>query len=196
MIDTDTKASRNLSVLSYAPGFTAWHYRAHEQCPTGHYLAEVLEPDFFSEFAGERGIRTGDTIMCSCRDGGVLLFVTEAEPGSCKVAAMALAQSPSQPQNEPLSKPNQEVPMSVPTAPITYQLGRKLISVQPDALFHVQIGKSRKAPYYTLVAIRGDLTHAVTIYNCIDISGGYKKRLLYVQSRNRVLAQAFFKTKT
>ena len=95
MLDPNTKASRNLSVLSYAPGFTAWHYRAHEDCPTGHYLAEVLEPDFFSEFASERGIRTGDTIMCSCRDGGVLLYVTEAGPGSCKATPMALARSPS-----------------------------------------------------------------------------------------------------
>jgi len=92
--DYEAKASRNLSVLSYAMGYTAWHYRAHEQCPTGHYIAEVLAPDFFSLFASEPGIRTGDTIMCSCRDGGVLLYVTKAEPGSCKVAAMALAHSP------------------------------------------------------------------------------------------------------
>jgi len=98
MIDPNTyeaKASRNLSVLSYAMGYTAWHYRAHEQCPIGHYITDVLTPDFFSLFVGERGIRTGDTIMCSCKDGGVLLYVTEAEPGSCKVAAMALARNPS-----------------------------------------------------------------------------------------------------
>jgi len=88
MLDLNAKASRNMSVLAYAPNYTAWHYRAHEECPVGHYLAEVLEPDFFSEFAGERGIRTGDTIMCSCRNGAVLLYVTEAGPGSCKVAAI------------------------------------------------------------------------------------------------------------
>jgi len=192
MLDTDTKASRNLSVLSYAPGFTSWHYRAHEECPTGHYLAEVLVPDFFSEFAGERGIRTGDTIMCSCRDGGVLLFVTEAEPGSCKVAAMALARNPSQPQDEPFSKPDQEIPISVPTAPTTCELGRKLISVCPDSLFHIQIGNSRKGPYHTLVAIQGNLMHAITLYNRIKVGGGYKKRLLQVQPRNRVLARASF----
>jgi len=87
-ITYEAKASRNLSVLNYVPGYTAWHYRAHEQCQTGHYIAEVLTPDFFSLFVGEHGIRTGDTIMCSCRDGGVQLYVTEAEPGSCKVAAI------------------------------------------------------------------------------------------------------------
>jgi len=91
MLDLNAKASRNMSVLAYAPNYTAWHYRADEQSPIGHYIADVLKPDFFSLFVTEHGIHTGDTIMCSCRDGGVLLYVTKAGPGSCKVAAMALA---------------------------------------------------------------------------------------------------------
>jgi len=87
-INYEAKAGRNLSVLSYAVGFTAWHYRADEQSPIGHYIADVLKPDFFSLFVTEHGIHTGDTIMCSCRDGGAFLYVTEAGPGSCKVAAI------------------------------------------------------------------------------------------------------------
>ena len=61
-------AIRNLSVLSYAQGFTAWHYRA----PTVP-LAVATAPDFFSPAADM--ICVGDTIVVSAAGDGALLYV-------------------------------------------------------------------------------------------------------------------------
>lgn len=59
---------RNLSVLSYAQGYTAWHYRG-EALP----LATVLSPNFFSPASDM--MKQGDTIMVSTQSGGALLFL-------------------------------------------------------------------------------------------------------------------------
>jgi len=59
---------RNLSVLSYAQGYTAWHYRG-EALP----LATALSPGFFSPAYDM--MKQGDTIMVSTQSGGALLFL-------------------------------------------------------------------------------------------------------------------------
>jgi len=81
--------------------------------------------------------------------------------------------------------------MSVPTTSTTYELDGKLISVHPDSVFRVQIGKGSKGSYRTHFTIHGNLPRAVALYRAINIGRGYKKRLLYVQSHNPVLARAF-----
>jgi hypothetical protein len=72
----DSKAvvtPRNLSVLSYANGFTLWHYRAFERT-----LAEVNEPEFFKPARDMLGI--GDMILVSARDGcGILCVVPDSK---------------------------------------------------------------------------------------------------------------------
>jgi len=60
-------AIRHLSVLSYAQGFTAWHYRH------ASLLADALRDGFFNS-AGDM-LASGDTIMISAQDGGVFVFV-------------------------------------------------------------------------------------------------------------------------
>jgi hypothetical protein len=67
-------AIRNLSVLSYAQGFTAWHYRMPK-----HPLTHALRPGFFSPAADM--LEPGDTITVSAEDGGAILFVHKATIG-------------------------------------------------------------------------------------------------------------------
>ncbi len=62
-------ATRNLSVLSYAQGFTLWHYKAD-----GDRLDDVTAPGFFRD-AGDL-LAPGDMMMISARDGGQILTVT------------------------------------------------------------------------------------------------------------------------
>lgn len=60
---------RNLSVLSYAQGFTLWHYRA-EATP----LAEILAPGFLDEAA--EMFAPGDILLLSgtpSREGALRL---------------------------------------------------------------------------------------------------------------------------
>jgi len=95
MSDQNTKANCDLSAPNPVRDIAAWRYRAPAESPVGHYIDEVLQPDFFGPSASEDGMQPGDIIMCACRDGGVLLYVTEVGPGSCKVVPMALARSPS-----------------------------------------------------------------------------------------------------
>ena len=56
---------RNLSVLSYAQGFTSWHYRAPEE-----NLEEILKTNFFLDAIDM--LHHGDLITISCRDGVAL----------------------------------------------------------------------------------------------------------------------------
>ena len=65
-------AIRNLSVLSYAQGFTAWHYKARMP------LADALAPGFLRPAASM--LEPGDTVMISAQDGGALIFVHDAHP--------------------------------------------------------------------------------------------------------------------
>ncbi len=74
---------RNLSVLSYAAGFTAWHYRA--SAPTLTFdllpplpLAEILADGFFADAADL--LSPGDTITVSASDGCAILYVTSTHP--------------------------------------------------------------------------------------------------------------------
>lgn len=60
-------AIRNIAVLTYAQGFTAWHYR-HRGA-----LSDASMPEFFSS-VGDM-MRPGDTITVSAQDGGAILFV-------------------------------------------------------------------------------------------------------------------------
>jgi hypothetical protein len=59
---------RDLSVLSYASGFTLWHYRAADAA-----LAVLLAPDFFAD--GCDMFADGDMMHVSCRDEGATLTV-------------------------------------------------------------------------------------------------------------------------
>lgn len=61
-------AIRNLSVLSYAQGFTLWHYKAGAA-----RLAEVAADGFFDHAADM--IAAGDMMMISASDGGRVLVV-------------------------------------------------------------------------------------------------------------------------
>jgi hypothetical protein len=61
-------AIRNLSVLSYAQGFTLWHYRAGAA-----RLDDVANPGFFDDAADMLAV--GDMMMVSGADGGRILCV-------------------------------------------------------------------------------------------------------------------------
>lgn len=62
---------RNLSVLAYAQGHTAWHYNAASLS-----LAQVLTSGFFDEVSDR--MAKGDTVSVSAADGGAILFIEEA----------------------------------------------------------------------------------------------------------------------
>lgn len=61
-------AIRNLSVLSYAQGFTLWHYKAGAA-----RISEVSSDGFFDHAADM--IAAGDMMMISAADGGRILLV-------------------------------------------------------------------------------------------------------------------------
>lgn len=70
---TPAFAIRNLSTLSYAQGFTLWHYKGHA-VP----LATTLAPGFFSPAA--EMFAEGDMILISARDGGAHLWCQSTIP--------------------------------------------------------------------------------------------------------------------
>ncbi len=61
-------AIRNLSVLSYAQGFTLWHYKA------GAARLDDVAVDGFFDHAADM-ISAGDMMMISATDGGRVLVV-------------------------------------------------------------------------------------------------------------------------
>ena len=68
-----TFAIRHLSVLSYAQGFTLWHYK------TGPApLDEAARPGFFDDAADM--LAPGDMVLVSGAKGGRILFVTATAP--------------------------------------------------------------------------------------------------------------------
>ena len=100
-------ALRRLSALSYAQGFTLWHYntrlpytvgpfRGIDNSPATNYpaqtLAECLTPGFFHPFAGtgffqpfagygrEHMLSPGDMIAISASDGAALVWVEQTAP--------------------------------------------------------------------------------------------------------------------
>lgn len=79
-------ATRNLSVLSYAQGFTSWHYRHRGP------IAEVLGNNFFDP--AKDMIDTGDMIMVSASDGGAHLFVRASDKVNSAVIVVPMARTP------------------------------------------------------------------------------------------------------
>lgn len=69
-------AIRNFSVLSYAQGFTQWHYRAGAQ---GGVVADTLAPGFFSSCADM--VEVGDHIHVSdgAGEGAILAVRSKAQ---------------------------------------------------------------------------------------------------------------------
>jgi hypothetical protein len=74
-------AIRNLSVLAYAQGFTLWHYKGAPGT-----LTDATTPGFFAGACDM--LAAGDMVMISARDGGRVVFVTDARNG-VSLAALA-----------------------------------------------------------------------------------------------------------
>lgn len=79
-------AIRNLSVLSYAQGFTSWHYKA-ASAP----LADILAPGFFSPTADM--FEKGDMVIISANDGGAHVFVSSVNKIDSVVVVMPMART-------------------------------------------------------------------------------------------------------
>lgn len=73
-------AVRNLSVLSYANGFTLWHYKA------GEPLQAVERPGYFGDASDM--LAEGDMLMLSATDGARIVSITGAG-GDIRTAALA-----------------------------------------------------------------------------------------------------------
>ncbi len=69
-----TFAIRNLSVLSYAQGFTLWHYRAGAA-----RLDDVATLGFFNKAADL--LKVGDMMMISAIDGGRIVVIASTAIG-------------------------------------------------------------------------------------------------------------------
>lgn len=74
-------AVRNLSVLSYANGFTLWHYKA-----VSEPLTSVERPGYFGDAADM--LASGDMMMVSAADGARILCVA-GEGAGIRTAALA-----------------------------------------------------------------------------------------------------------
>lgn len=84
-------AARNLSVLSYADGFTLWCYRAHAPTLVSGVvppltLADVGRPGFFDP--AEDMLARGDVVLVTARDGAVWCYVEDVRPLSVRLAPM------------------------------------------------------------------------------------------------------------
>jgi hypothetical protein len=71
-------AIRNLSFLTYAQGYTMWHYKANIPTMSSTLvppasLAEVASPNFF--LPAKDMLALGDMIAVSAADGGAMLYV-------------------------------------------------------------------------------------------------------------------------
>lgn len=75
-------AARNLSVLSYANGFTLWHYTTMD--------GNITAPGYFNPAADM--LRKGDLIIANVDTGGTqankLYFVTSVSGGSVTVSSL------------------------------------------------------------------------------------------------------------
>lgn len=69
---------RNLSVLSYAQGFTLWHYRADPPASCEAGRDDPAAPGFFAEAA--EMFAPGDMILLSRPGAGAVLFVAATTP--------------------------------------------------------------------------------------------------------------------
>ena len=75
-----TAQIRNLHVLSYAAGFTAWVYRGATP------IAAIDSDGFFNQMCDMLAL--GDTIACVCTDGTALRYVVSARNAAVVVAPM------------------------------------------------------------------------------------------------------------
>jgi hypothetical protein len=80
-------AIRNLSVLSYAQGFTFWHYRAGDTP-----LDDMLRPGFFN--AATDMFPVGDIMLISGAFGGAQVCVVETGPRVVVALMSATARVP------------------------------------------------------------------------------------------------------
>lgn len=58
-----------------------------------------------------------------------------------------------------------------------------------DTIFHVQLGRNKKASYQTLRSFKGNLTAAVLWYNALNIRYPFKKRLYSEYMTRPVMAR-------
>ena len=79
---------RNLSVLSYAQGYTAWHYKGH-----GLPLATALAENFFSPACDL--MKQGDTVLVSTTTGGALLFLQAVDKVEKSSTTVLMCRTPS-----------------------------------------------------------------------------------------------------
>jgi len=62
---------RNLSVLSYANGFTLYHYRSAE-----HTMGEIAQLDYFADALH---LKSGDVIICQDSSGRTFMRSVHSE---------------------------------------------------------------------------------------------------------------------
>ena len=79
---------RNLSVLSYAQGYTAWHYKG-QSLP----LATALAENFFSPACDM--MEQGDTVLVSTTTGGALLFLQAVDKVEKSSTTVLMCRTPS-----------------------------------------------------------------------------------------------------
>jgi hypothetical protein len=72
-----TLQMRDLAILSYAQGFTLWHYKALH-LPTWR----LMIPGFFDPAGEKDRMKLGDMILLSAADGGSLAYVGPGTQGA------------------------------------------------------------------------------------------------------------------
>ncbi len=82
-------ATRNLSVLAYANGFTLWHYESADGAAT---LASF---GYFDQAADL--FRRGDIVIATTADGASLLTVASCDGERVQIAALAASAAVSAP---------------------------------------------------------------------------------------------------
>ena len=74
-------ATRNMSILAYANGFTLWHYKAPKIT-----RAEIMNANYFGDAADM--LSEGDMVLVSAKDGAFIVFCALAGPDTVTVAAV------------------------------------------------------------------------------------------------------------
>ena len=77
-------AIRNLSVLDYANGFTAWHYKSASDT-----VADILAPGYFHDAGDMMG--RGDFINVNAADGAAVLVVKSVSGTHYRVRVVVLS---------------------------------------------------------------------------------------------------------
>ena len=75
-------AIRNLSILTYANGFTLWHYKADRTI-----LDQVTGDNFMADASDMLSV--GDLIMITSADGARIVVVTMALLGTVTLASLS-----------------------------------------------------------------------------------------------------------